>query len=454
MKSMRRWLLGWLIFGFVAASAVAGYAIFQTARAEAGELFDYELRAVGISLPQTVGESELAARPAPGLEGIEDDRIAIQTWTPDGQISYQSPPSVALPRMGDGYRTVEVRGRHWRVFGLTQPGRLVQVAQPVEVRNELAWKLAARTLWPLALLLPCAVLLVLFVVGLALRPVTTLSNAIGTRSAEALEPIEIRSGVPVEFVPLVKGVNDLLARLDVALRSQRTFVADAAHELRSPLTALKLQLQLAVRDGALHGNSELLTKIEERLNRTIHMVQQLLALAREDAGSYIPADMLDLREVALQVVGDASILAEQKQIDLGLEANSAAPLFVTGERAAISVLLANLVDNAIRYSRSGGKVDVSIGQQQGRSWIEVTDNGPGIAPEEMSRVFDRFYRGEGAAEQGSGLGLAIAGRIAQRHGAALAAVNRSPGPGLSVRVDFPETHAQPPMSPGATRKSR
>jgi two-component system OmpR family sensor kinase len=222
--------------------------------------------------------------------------------------------------------------------------------------------------------------------------------------------------------------------LDAALRSQRRFVGDAAHELRSPLTALKLQFQLACRDGALQGNPDLLSKIDGRLNRTIHLVQQLLTLAREDAGTGPITGAFDLAAVAAHVVGDASILAEQKRIDLGLlsELNKQVP--AVGDPDALAVLLANLVDNAIRYTPEGGRVDVSIGWEEKYAWAEVSDTGPGIPPHELERVFDRFYRAPGTTAQGSGLGLAIARRIANRHDADLQLTNRSPGPGLNARL--------------------
>lgn len=433
MRSMKRWLLAWLICGFAAVSAMAGYLIFRTATIEAGELFDYELHAVAISLPHGA-DSDVAIEKSPDFEGIADDGIAIQIWDAAGKIGYRSLASTGLPPLGDGFHDAEFQGRRWRAFGLTDGDRVVQVAQPTAIRNELALKLAARVLWPLALLFPCAILLVWFVVTRGLRPLTTLSDLIATRSADVLDPLRLDNRISSEFMPLVARMNDLLARLDTALRSQRLFVADAAHELRSPLTALKLQFQLAARDGALQGNPELLTKIDGRLNRTIHLVRQLLTLAREDAGVTPNEGAFDLAQVATQVVSDASILAEQKNIDLGLLRDRHRQVPAVGAPAAITVLLANLVDNAIRYTPEGGRVDVSIGWQEEYAWADVTDSGPGIPPGELERVFDRFYRVAGSAAHGSGLGLAIARRVADRHRAELQLSNLEPGPGLRARL--------------------
>jgi two-component system OmpR family sensor kinase len=447
---MKRWLLAWLICGCVVVSAAAAYLIFRTAKLEAGELFDYELHAVAISLPRGA-DSDLAIEQSPDFEGIADDGIAIQIWDRAGQIGYRSAASTALPRLPDGFHNVEVAGRGWRVFGYTDGDRVIQVAQPAAIRNQLALKLAARVLWPLALLFPCALLLVWFVVTRGLRPLATLSDLIATRSADVLDPLRVDDSVSSEFMPLIKRMNDLLERLDAALRSQRQFVADAAHELRSPLAALKLQFQLACQDGALPGNPALLSKIDGRLNRTIHLVQQLLTLAREDAGLTPTAGAFDLAEVAARVVGDASILAEQKHIDLGLLWDAGRQVPAVGAPDAIAVLLANLVDNAIRYTPAGGRVDVSIGWQEEYAWVDVTDSGPGIPSHELDRVFDRFYRVAGSAAHGSGLGLAIARRIADRHHADLRVSNRNPGPGLTARLHLyyhDSTRTAPEGNPG------
>jgi two-component system, OmpR family, sensor kinase len=465
MNSIRRWLLGWLICGLALVSTVAGFAIFHTARNEAAELFDYELRAIALSLPRAVATTDLASQPDGVLEGLSDDRIVIQTWRADGRPIYGLPEDETLPRQSPGFQTIEHDERRWRVYGLVQSDRFIQVAQPVSVRNALGFQLAARTLWPLALLLPGAVILVLIVVSRGLRPVHALSVELAKRSAEVLDPIEPGRHVPVELRPLVDGLNDLLARLDLALQGQRTFVADAAHELRSPLTALKLQLQLAVRNGTVNGDPEVLAKLDERLKRTIHLVNQLLTMAREDAAVPAPMASFDLHALAAQIVADASILAEEKQLDLGLEpsglTSQATLCMVVGDPHAFGVLLGNLVDNAIRYTPGGGKVDVLIGQSSEGVWIEVADNGPGVPEHELERLFDRFYRGEQASALGSGLGLAIARQVALRHRAVLTLRRVSEQGGLAVRVTgirvarrLPHLDVNPPSPLPASHTNR
>jgi two-component system OmpR family sensor kinase len=442
MRSIRRWLLGWLIFGLAAASLTAGYGIFHTAHKEAGELFDYELRAVALSLPGVLAsvETASAAHPSANLAGIAEDRIYIQVWDANGRLVYHSREHVPLQRYGVGFRSIERDDVDWRVYGVQRPETFVQVAQPVSVREDLALRLALRTLWPLWLLIPVTIAIVLVVVARGLAPIHGLSRALATRSIDSLEPLGSDHPAPVEIRPLVDALNDLLQRLNVALQAQRTFVADAAHELRSPLAALKLQVQAASRDGTVKGGGQMLERLEGRLNRIIHLVHQLLTLAREDAQPTTAMAAVSLRKLGEQAVGDFSMMAEAKGIDLGLEfAGSGSPDDASGQYAvlaeqhALAVLLSNLIDNAIRHTPAGGKVDVILTRDARGVGFEVRDSGPGIPENEFERVFDRFYRGTTSQGLGSGLGLAIAARIAQRHHAALK-IENCRGGGLAVAV--------------------
>jgi two-component system OmpR family sensor kinase len=437
MTSIRRWLLGWLIFGFAATAIVAGLGIFHQAREEAGELFDYELHTVALSMPVDVQGAIAAEQPSDEAESIADDRLSIEIWDPSGELVYHSPDGPPPQRFAPGFHTA-VRGDHaWRVFGLVQPGgRFVQVAQPLSMRNNLALRLGWHTLWPLLLMVPVTIAFVLWTVSRGLATLGRLSKSLGTRSIESLEPLPHAGQMPIEVRPLVDALNDLLERLAAALQAQRTFVADAAHELRSPLAALKLQLQAAVRDGSLAGDERTIARVEGRLNRLIHLVQQLLTLAREDAQVATVMQPVSLRRIGEQVVGDLSMLAEANGIDLGLECRDEQQpddrYVVLGEQHALSILLANLVDNAIRYTPSGGTVDVVLRRAGGSVAFDVRDTGPGIPPDELPRVFDRFYRGSGSKAQGSGLGLAIAQHIAKRHQVVLTIANNSDGSGLTV----------------------
>jgi two-component system OmpR family sensor kinase len=438
MRSVRTQLLVGLILVLGAMSSLAGYGIFRSALGEANELFDYELRSVAISLPQSVADTELASRASGDFEGLQEDRVAIQVWDASNHLTYESMPSAKLPRLHAGFQSVEVGERHYRVFGLQQPSRFIQVGQPRSVRDEAALKQASRTLWPLLAILPLEIALVLLVVKRALRPLTIISRSLAARSIETLAPIGMADTVPTEIEPLVEALNDLLIRLDKALYAQRVFVADAAHELRTPLTALKLQIQVARRHHAQLGDEDLLRKLEDRVNRAIHLVRQLLTLAREDAEASVRAGNADLRRVATQVVSDLSVMAEHKGIDLGLDcaglAGSNSPIVVVGDDTSLATMVTNLVDNAIRYTSPGGQVDVRLCVNDVDVTLEVIDNGPGIPPADLERVLDRFYRAGNTTGQGSGLGLAIAAKVAAKHHARFSLRNRTDAQGLKVSI--------------------
>lgn len=342
MRSVRTQLLVGLIFVLGAMSILAGYGIFRSALEEANELFDYELRSVAISLPQSVADTALANKESGDFEGLQDDRVVIQVWDASGVLTYESVPGARLPRQRAGFQSVKVGERHYRVFGLQQASRFVQVGQPMSVRDDSALTQASRTLWPLLAILPLEIALVLLVVKRALRPVTVISRSLAARSIETLAPIDMANAIPTEVEPLVEALNDLLVRLDRALQAQRVFVADAAHELRTPLTALKLQIQVARRDDAKLSDEDLLRKLEDRVNRAIHLVQQLLTLAREDAEASARAGNADLHRVATQVVGELSVLAEHKGVDIGLECTGPAgmggPIVVIGDETSLTTM--------------------------------------------------------------------------------------------------------------------
>lgn len=436
MTSIRRWLLGWLIASLAAAAALAGVGIFHMARNEANELFDYELRTVALSLPADVKDGGNALRGSPDFRGLAEDRLFIEVWDEAGRSVYRSIEGIDLPRFAPGLRSIERNEYLWRVFGAQQGDRLIQVAQPESVRDDLALKLALRTLWPLAALIPVILAMVVLLVRRGLKPISEISEALETRSMDSLAPLDFHGRIPVELKTLVAALNDLLARLTVASEAQRTFVADAAHELRSPLAALKLQIQAAARDTAGADARQAFGPIEERLNRVIHLVSQVLALAREDVYESRKQSRFGLRKLCERVVADHAPLAEAKDIDLGIElpADAEGDTYeVYADPDGIGTLLTNLVDNAIRYTPRGGKVDVTLDRSPAGVAICVADSGPGIPIDERGRVFNRFYRVSGTREQGSGLGLAIASEIARRHHVTLELGSSAAG-GLSARL--------------------
>lgn len=448
MSSVRRTLLVALLGAVGLVTVVAVLATYRIARQEIDDLFDYQLRQAALSL------TDRALARAEGAGGASD--LVFQIWDESGQVRlYVSRPGFALPPVTElGFSTAAGPAGGWRIYTSLVGAQVVQVGQPLQVREELAITAARRTLAPLLLLLPLLAFLVWKIVGRSLEPLGRLAGAAAARTPATLDPFDERA-VPEEVVPLVRALNGLLERLRGAMAAQRAFVADAAHELRTPLAALKLQTQLARdADGAERGAA--LAELEAGLDRATHVVRQLLTLARLEPGSEAGAARaaVPLAELLRQAVADHALLAERGQVDLGVSAARDDAL-AQGDAGALRTLVANLVDNAVRYTPAGGRVDLSAGIEAGRPFLEVVDTGPGIPAAERERVFDRFYRVPGAAGSGSGLGLAIVRAIADRSGATVALGDR-PGGGLAVRVTFaPAISAgAAPQGAAATEPSR
>jgi two-component system OmpR family sensor kinase len=440
MSSIKRQLLFGLLGLVLAAVFLGAAAVYRQARAELDELFDYQLRQMALSLRDQAFGALAASAAAPAAEDFD---FAIQVWGADGVRIYLSRPQAALPaRARLGYETVAADDGAWRVFSLEQRGLVFQVAQPLRVREKLAAAAALRTIAPFLLLLPALGLLIWFTVGRGLRPLEVIAAAVQARSPATLAPLADRR-LPQEVQPLVEALNDLLRRLGGALEVQRQFVADAAHELRTPLTALRLQAQLLERAAGDGEREAALGAVKEGITRSMHVVEQLLTLARQEpeAGAR-PFDGVELVELARQVISELMPFAEAKAIDLGMV--RAEPHRITGDREGLRVLIANLVDNAVRYAPERGRVDLSTFVADGEAVIEVADTGPGIPAEERGRVFDRFYRRAGGGAGGSGLGLAIVKKVVERHGGRIALADGPGGRGLTARVTLPLAGAARP----------
>jgi two-component system OmpR family sensor kinase len=290
-------------------------------------------------------------------------------------------------------------------------------------------------LLPVLAAIPLFGLFIWVAVGRGLNPLRAMASAVQTRSPDLLEPI-VEERTPTEIKPLVGAINRLLQRLANALSVQRRFVADAAHELRTPLTALQLQAQLA---GGARIEAERITAfaaLHESLKRETHLVEQLLALARQEPDSTTrPAEQVDLDALARLLIEEKLPLAEAKRIDLGMVRSERAA--VRGDANALRIMLRNLIDNAIRYTLEGGRVDVAVAREAACVILEVSDTGPGIPSEERERVFDRFYRSPGNdVPTGSGLGLAIVKTVVEKHDGTVVLTEPSDHSGLLVRVSL------------------
>jgi two-component system OmpR family sensor kinase/two-component system sensor histidine kinase QseC len=288
---------------------------------------------------------------------------------------------------------------------------------------------------PLLLTTPIAALAIWWLAARNLAPIERLAREVRTRDARSLAAVPT-AGLPDEIAPLASALNALLARLSSSLDSQRAFVADAAHELRSPLTALKLQLELLRRADDAETREAARIAIGEGIGRASRLVEQLLALARSEPDAVLPVERVDLAAAARQAIDDTTPFADSRSVSIALIAHGGA--CVKGDPVALNLLVRNLVDNAVRYSPTASRVEVRVRQQSGEVVLEVDDAGPGIPDAERERVFDRFYRRADAAGAGSGLGLAIVRSVASAH-AATVRLGPSTLGGLSVSVSFPAT---------------
>lgn len=436
MRSLRRQLLAWSLAIVLLGGLVAGGVVFYQARQQAGELFDYQLRQLAFTLrDRDYNPSQLAE----ALQGEGLDFV-ITVWGADSRLLYRSHPQIQVPGPNaQGFSDVETSLGTWRVFTIWHRGLWIQVAQHRLAREALAFAAAFRTLVPFLLALPLMGFLIWRLVGREVRVLQRTAQAVAQRTPESLAPIEAES-VPEEVQPLVDSLNGLLGRLGEAFAQQRQFIADAAHELRTPLTALRLQLQLAERAPDEAARRKAHADLEQGINRAVHLVEQLLTLARADpeAGNAArgPVDLMELAQAAAQGLEAA---AADRGLRIALELRDG-PLVVSGAAAALRTLLDNLLDNALRHGtpreKASDTVLVRAYRRDGDGVLEVEDAGPGIPEEERARVFDRFYRGSEAAEGGSGLGLAIVRRIAQAHGGRVELLDGA-SKGLLARVTLP-----------------
>ena len=332
-----------------------------------------------------------------------------------------------------GLSSVKAGKTAWRVFSLPSRGYVIQVAQPLAVRQQRAVALALETLAPLGLMLPMLGAAIWLIVGVQLKPLGRIADSVRLRQPDALDPLP-EASLPDEIRPLVVALNELLARLKAALDAQQAFVADAAHELRTPLTAVRLQVQLAEQAAGDEEKASAFASLRSGIDRAAHLVEQMLNLARHESAPAVN-ETVSLEALAREVVADLAPLADARRQDLGIA--HAARSIVRGDPHALRMLLRNLVDNALRYTQDGGRVDVSVGLSAGMPYLRVTDTGSGIPPEDRERVFGRFYRRAGSGAHGTGLGLSIVQTIVKNHKGNIALDDNPAGPGLQVTVTFP-----------------
>ncbi|MDZ4141498.1 MAG: ATP-binding protein [Methylotenera sp.] len=443
MNSLRLRLILLLSIGLGIAWLVAAWFTHMESRHEIDELFDAQLAQSAQVLLGTT-RHELHERVEHGEDEVTiiheyEQKLAFQIWD-EATLLLRSTaaPHAALGGKKEGYGESTINGEAWRVLTKWDPRHefMIQVAEPLAGRERLARHITLKMLLPTLIALPVLALLIWFGVAAGLRPLQQLKQEVKQRTANRLDPLAM-VGVPEEVAPLAQALNELFARLQQAFEGERRFTADAAHELRTPLAALKIQAQVALRSTDKAEQNLALENVLHGVDRATRLVEQLLALARVDPETAaINYRQVDLHGLAATVMADLEPLAHAKQIEMTLEEDAAC--YVPGDNAQLGLLLRNLLDNAIRYTPAGGQVLVSARDANGIV-LTVQDTGPGIPQAEREQVLQRFYRIAGSGEDGSGLGLSIVRRIAELHGARLElnGNDNDTGAGLRVSVLWP-----------------
>ncbi len=444
LKSLQARLLAMMMALLTVVWLGAALMTWVDARHELDELLDGHLaQAAALLVVQQVRvDDDSDVEDAPSLHKYAP-RVTFQVFQ-KGQLMTRSANAQVEPLSAfkRGFSTVILKdGAEWRVFGTHDAENDIQVfvGEQTEARSDIVWVVLRNMLVPLVLALPLLALLPWWAVRQGLAPLRQLSRQLGQRKPQDLEPVAL-DDMPVEMKPLVDALNALLERIARMLAFERRFTADAAHELRTPIAAIRAQAQVAMGSGA--DTAQRQHALQATLNgcdRATRLVEQLLMLARLEAAPLTPASPVDLRALVRRIAADLAPQALNRRQDLELEAP--APCAVACDEVLMSVLVRNLIDNALRYSPDGARVCVSVGSEAGQAVLQVDDSGPGMSKPEMARLGERFFRVLGHAQPGSGLGWSIIRRIADVIGAKVQ-VNRSPllG-GLSVSVRWPAAKA-------------
>ncbi len=417
--------------------AAATYTYFD-ARHEINELLDAHLAQSASLIVAQAGREfeEIDLEHAPQLHK-RSRNVVFQIWERGQTLRLRSvnAPQERLSVREEGFSNTAIGGKGWRVFSGWDGERrfLVQIGERDETRREIAASVATSLLAPLLLALPALGLFVWFSITRALRPLRTLGRQVAERRPDNLSALRI-DGAPEEVAPLVNSLNALFGRVSRLIENERRFTADAAHELRTPLAALKTQAQVARGAAGDAERRRALDNVIAGCDRAHRLVEQLLTLARLEPDQVGAHEPCDLRTLAQQTIAELAPAALSRNIEI--ELTEGVPVALDGYPGLIGILLRNLIDNAIRYSPGGTTVRVEAAYAEGAARLTVTDEGPGIAPEERGKVGQRFYRILGSGESGSGLGLSIARRIAEIHGATVG-LEAGPGArGLRVTVAF------------------
>ncbi|AUT95519.1 two-component system sensor histidine kinase QseC [Citrobacter europaeus] len=433
-----------LIFLILASAtwAVSSFVAWKQTTDNVDELFDTQLmlfakRLSTLDLDELKASERIAHTPKKFKHGhIDDDVLTFAVYTPEGKMVLHDgdngqyiPYSYRREGFDDGYLTGD--NDKWRFVWLTSADKKyrIVVGQEWEYREDMALAIVTTQLVPWLIALPLMLLILIVLLSLELKPLKKLAQALRLRDPESEDPLSLK-GIPGEVRPLVESLNQLFIRIHTTMVRERRFTSDAAHELRSPLTALKVQAEVAqLSDDDPQARQKALMQMQTGIERATRLVDQLLTLSRLDSLD----NLQDVAEISLEELLQSAVMdiyhpAQQAHIDVRLQIN-AHDITRTGQPLLLSLMVRNLLDNAIRYSPQGSIVEVTLNARN----FSVKDNGPGIAPEVLTHIGERFYRPPGQSVTGSGLGLSIVRRIATLHGMSVSFANTDQG-GFKVTV--------------------
>jgi two-component system, OmpR family, sensor kinase len=408
---------------------VASASTFALVSYEMNKFLDAQLQEVAVNAgPDDRREA------GPLLDSEDEDQLVVRIWDQSGRVIHRSGPDIDIPWQAQpGLSDLTAAGQSWRVYRWSHARQDIQIAQTWSARHEIALHAATGAALPLLLAVPFAWLVIGWSINRTMHGLRRLSVDIGRRSVDARGPLR-PVGVPAEVAPLITAIDKLVLRHQEALEAQRRFVADAAHELRTPLAALQIQTENLIAGDLTDQSRELADELRGGIRRASHLANQLLEMARTEGASLRHRQKVDLQALVMSLLADFYPLAEERNIQLAMATTGS--LSVEGDPEAIRKILAILLDNAIIYSKSDGSVELRIIEAGGACAIEVVDEGPGIAEEAMPLIYDRFFRAAPPEIEGTGLGLAIAKSTAGREGIALTHRNRSDRSGLIAAVTF------------------
>lgn len=441
LRSLRSQLLVWLVALHLVAIAATAWFSYVAYGKLVNSFMDDQMR--------LVAESYATHHRAPVLQPVTADAaihrgaFVVQVWSADaGTQLATSWAGLAVPlQQTAGFgelRTGSGEEAEWRVYtapvedNLLQPR--VQVLQNISFRENRIVRRALLEGLPILVLLPIALLILWAIVSAVSRSLRAVARDVAAQDENSFSELSL-ARMPEEIAPLVSAFNSLLARLREAFATQRRFMQDAAHELRTPMTAIGLQIDNLRAHVPPGDAAERFAQLEAGVERAQHLIEQLLRLSRPGTPLVGARGVVDLAALLRDSVGQLMVLADQRNVDVGFEGHIV-PL-LTAPPADLRSVFDNLIDNAVRYVPEGGVVDVRLHEVDGHPVVDVVDDGPGIPPELLGRVFDRFFRVSGAPAGGSGLGLAIAQAAGLRHGLRIELANRTDGPGLIARVHMP-----------------